>query len=117
MMKAYLAITLLFVSSSLLASSQEERAIELNEEMDFLMSVAAKPRVWSHGSLPPRSRRSGPAPSQMEGVEDIEERYFSDEVNFRAARAQSTKVEEEKEPTFQDVEDSYRVDGTVPKSN
>ena len=116
-MRAYLAITVLLLAACAWANTQEERALQLNEEMDFLMSVAAKPKVWSSGNLPPRAKRSGPAPSQMEGIENVEDRYFTDEVNFKAAQAVEPKQVEDKEPTFEEAEDSYRVDGTVPKTN
>lgn len=107
-------LILLLLSFGALADTAEERALMLNQEMDFLMSVAAKPRVWGKGSLPAQDKRSGPAPTQMKGIENLEERYFSDEVSLQAAQAQRDASPEEDET--QDVIDTERVDGTPPKT-
>ncbi|MFP5458251.1 MAG: hypothetical protein ACLGG7_05910 [Bacteriovoracia bacterium] len=107
-------LILLLLSIGALADTAEERALELNQEMEFLMSVAAKPRVWGKGSLPARDKRSGPAPTQMKGIENLEERYFSDEVSLQAAQAQRDATLEGEE--IIDVPDSERVDGTPPKT-
>jgi hypothetical protein len=114
-MAIFKVIFLLLLSTPLLADSPEERALQLNEEMEYLMGVAAKPKVWSSGNLPPRSRRSGPAPSQMEGIENIEDRFFTDEVNLKAAKAAETTDREVESTDLDEEEADYRVDGSVPK--
>ncbi len=105
---AILPILLLLVAPQALAQSQTERALQLNEEMEFLLGSAGKPRIWRDGTLPPRAQRSGPAPSQMEGVDNLEKRFFSDEVSFQAARAERSNDESSSD------EQDYRVDGSVP---
>ncbi len=97
-MKTLTLIVLGFISSHLRAENlnfeSNEIAYLLNLEMDGLMQSAAKPKVWSAGKLPPRDQRSGPAPSQMQGIENLEERFFSDEVSFQAARSMDVNEEE-----------------------
>lgn len=110
---AIVPLILILVSPAVLAQSREERALQLNEEMEFLMGNAAKPHIWRDGSLPARSLRSGPAPSQLEGIENLEDRFFRDEVSFQAARSEAPA---EEEPTFEEAERAYRVDGSVPKT-
>jgi|GEM_PF-6704363 len=100
---------IMLIIPTVLASTTQERALQLNEEMEFLMSVANKPRIWGEGSLPSRSERSGPAPTQMEGIENLEDRFFQDEVKFQAAQALDTTEDAEEESN------DYRVDGTVPR--
>ena len=100
-------------SSTLLAQSREERALRLNEEMEFLLGVASKPHIWRSSELPSRLERSGPAPTQMEGVENLEQRFFRDEVNFQAARAEAV---DDPEPSFEEAEKAYRLDGSVPRT-
>ena len=99
---------ILVIIPTVFASTKEERALQLNEEMEFLMGAAGKPVIWADGSLPAPSERSGPAPTQMEGIENLENRFFQDEVKFQAAQALDTSenAEETKD---------YRVDGTVPQ--
>ena len=103
-------LLIMLIIPTVLASTTQERALQLNEEMEFLMSVANKPRIWGEGSLPNRSERSGPAPTQMEGIENLEDRFFQDEVKFQAAQALDTTEDESEDETVRD----YRVDGTVP---
>ena len=77
------------------------------------MQAAPKPKVWSAGNLPSRDQRSGPAPSQMQGVENLEERFFSDEVNFQAARSLDVPAEEEQEQVPRKKRLKASADGTV----
>lgn len=108
---------LLVLALPALADTTEERALELNQELEFMMGVAAKPRVWGKGSLPPRDKRSGPAPTQMpKGIENLEERYFSDEVSFQAAQAERTDAELEASVDEPLAAESERVDGMPPKA-
>jgi hypothetical protein len=104
-----------FLSGAALADSTEERAMELNEELEFMMSAAPKPRVWSKGSLPPVDKRSGPAPSQVPGVENLEERFFSDEVNYQAARAVAPQENTDEELESAEFESTERIDGSAPR--
>lgn len=86
-MKTLTLIALAIISTQLFAFDSDEIAYLLNQEMEGLMKAAPKPKVWASGSLPSRNQRSGPAPTQMDGVLNLEERFFSDEVNFQAAKA------------------------------
>ncbi len=106
-------LLIMSIIPTVLASTTHERALQLNEEMEYLMSVANKPRIWGEGSLPNRSERSGPAPTQMEGIENLENRFFQDEVKFQAAQALEPAVDEE---SSEDEAADYRVDGTVPQA-
>lgn len=101
-------LLILLIIPAVHASTKEERALQLNEEMEFMMSVANKPVIWADGSLPPTSERSGPAPTQMEGIENLENRFFQDEVKFQAAQALEPSTETEAPDA------DYRIDGTVP---
>ena len=106
-------LLILLIIPTVSASTKEERALQLNEEMEFLLGDAGKPVIWSDGSLPAASERSGPAPTQMEGVENLENRFFQDEVKFQAAQALGPAVDED---AAEDERADYRVDGTVPKA-
>ncbi|MBY0515853.1 MAG: hypothetical protein K2P81_03015 [Bacteriovoracaceae bacterium] len=112
-MATFRLILILVFSTSVMAASSEERALQLNEEMDYLMSVAKKPKVWSQGNLPPRAERSGPREIEIPGIENLENKYFTDDVSFQAAKSEELKQYDE--PTEEEAKKSYRVDGTVPK--
>lgn len=116
-MKTLTLIVLGFISSHLRAETLDfesnEIAYLLNLEMESLMEVAAKPKVWSAGKLPPRDQRSGPAPSQMQGVENLEERFFSDEVNFQSARSLDVPEETTEETPQRKKRLKASPDGTV----
>lgn len=103
-------LLILLILPTVFASTKEERALQLNEEMEFLLGAASKPVIWADGSLPAASERSGPAPTQMEGIENLENRFFQDEVKFQAAQALETPEETDSETK------DYRVDGTLPKA-
>jgi hypothetical protein len=95
------------------ASSTEERAFLLNQEMEYLMSTASTPKVWGKGSLLPRNQRSGPAPSQIEGIENLEERFFSDEVRFQSARSIEPEEAPQSESNSKNRRLRARDDGTI----
>ncbi len=116
-MKTLTLIVLGFISSHLRAEipsfETNEMAYLLNLEMESLMQTASKPKVWSSGRLPPRDQRSGPAPTQMEGVENLEERFFSDEVSFQAARSLEAPTEESEVKVKRKQRLKARPDGSV----
>lgn len=120
-MRSFLAF-LLFPLSVWAQSSTAERALILNEEMDYLLKAAPKVQVWSEpeaNAAPDfRRRRNGVAPSQMPGVENTEERYFSDEVTLKAAASDRINEEPEEGSEYDEEarDDGYRVDGTVPRN-
>lgn len=99
-------------------STPEERALILNEEMDFLLKSAPQVEVYTAPSnaVAP-TRRSGQAPSQMpEGVESAEDNYFSDEVRFQAAAADTITPTDDNLPPVDEEDMSYLMDGGVPKT-
>ena len=117
-MKTLTLIALAIISTQLKAFDSDEIAYLLNLEMEGLMKAAPKPRVWASGSLPSRNQRSGPAPTQMDGVENLEQRFFSDEVNFQAARSveilpEEIPREESSETKRKNSRLRARPDGTI----
>jgi hypothetical protein len=113
-----MAMILLLLSFPLWAqSTPEERALILNEEMDFLLKSAPQVRVYaapSNAAAP--ARGSGLSPSQMPaGVESLEDNYFSDEVRFQAAAADTINPSEDSAPAPEE-DMSYLMDGGVPKT-
>jgi hypothetical protein len=112
-MKTLTLIALAIISTQLFAFDSDEIAYLLNQEMEGLMKAAPKPKVWASGSLPSRNQRSGPAPTQMDGVENLEQRFFSDEVNFQAARSLEVQPEEDSEKKSKSSRLRARPDGTV----
>lgn len=113
-------LSFLLFPLSLLAQSNAEQAIMLNEEMNQLMKSATDVKVWAAPGTSSRSgiQRNGVAPSQMKGVENLEDRYFSDDVTFQAAA--SDRINEEDPYADSELEEDkplsdYRLDGTAPK--
>ena len=93
-MKILTLIALGIISTQLFAYESDEIAYLLNQEMENLIKAAPKAKVWASGSLPSLDQRSGPSPTQMEGIENLEQRFFSDEVSFQAARSMEVEPEE-----------------------
>ena len=112
-MKTLTLLVLGIISTELFAFDSDEIAYLLNQEMESLMKAAPKPKVWASGSMPSRNQRSGPAPTQMEGVENLEEKFFSDEVNFQAARSLEVQPEEAKGTKEKNPRLKASPDGTV----
>lgn len=119
-----LVLLALLPLTSLAQMSSAERAMILNQEMDFLMQAAPKAETYAapSASATPdfRQRRNGIAPSQMPGVERAEDRYFSDEVTFKAAAADRISDDQENENDMraydeQAEEDGFSMDGTLRK--
>ncbi len=109
---AMIPLLALLVAPAFAAMTPEERALILNEEMDFLLKAAPQARVWSRpDNIPSTTPRSGPAPSQVPGVENLEDRFFSDEVSFQAAASTDPAAQEE---DAQERPAAKRVDGTLP---
>lgn len=104
-----------------LAMSEAEEAIMLNEEMAQLMKSSTKVKIWAAPGSSARSQLDGPrnglAPSQMKGVDDIEDRYFKDEVSFQAAASDRINEDLYEDSSLNEEEPTsdYRMDGTVPK--
>jgi hypothetical protein len=109
-MKLLTLLSLLIFSSHLRAQSVEEEAMILNQELEFLQNKATSPKVW--GASSPRTR-SGPAKGSMPGVENLEERFFSDDVTLRTARSEA--IEREEKPVKPRPKMRARADGTVVK--
>jgi hypothetical protein len=112
-MKRLTVIALVLLSSYLEASTREERAFLLNQEMEALLQAAAKPKIWRDGSLPPVDQRSGPSPSQIPQMENLEERFFSDNVRFQSARAMTSEEDSEITPAPMKPKLRARRDGTL----
>lgn len=112
-MKTLTLIALAIISTQVFAFDSDEIAYLLNLEMEGLMKAAPKPKVWASGSLPSLDQRSGPAPTQMEGVENLEQRFFSDEVTFQAARSLEVEPEGGKRTKTKSSRLRARPDGTV----
>lgn len=114
MMEKTKAAAFLLVALAVMDTTMDERALILNNEMEFLMESASHPRG---GQASQETVLSGPAtgltPGQMQGVENLEERYFSDEVAVKASAVQPDDEEDEPEDTTDNR--GLRVDGTVPR--
>jgi hypothetical protein len=95
-MKQIILCALWVISTKIYAMTAQERAIILNQELEFLMQEAPKPQIWARGNLPSMENRSGPTESMLPGVEDIEKRFFKDQVRMQSAR--SLDVEESTTP-------------------
>lgn len=109
--------TLMLVPALAYALTAEERALQLNEEMDWMLKAAPKAQVYGSPEFAGQTRRgarNGLAPTQMQGVENVEDRFFSDEVRFQAAASDRIN---ETQAIEDDFETDYRVDGRVPKSS
>lgn len=109
---------LLLLPLSTLAETSAEQALILNEEMAYLMQMAPKAQVFAAPDAGPsgRPRRSGQAPSQMDGVDRSEERIFSDEVSFQAAASDTITPEQDESRDYdEEAAEDYRVDGTAPR--
>lgn len=121
-MRRLLVLSIIVFPTVLMAqTSASEQALILNDEMNYLLNSATSARVYSAPDTTAapdnRLRRNGPAPSQMPGVERLEDRYFSDEVSVQAAASDRITPEAQESSAYDEEarEDGYRVDGTMPK--
>jgi hypothetical protein len=95
----------------------EERALLLNQEMDFLLKAAPQVRVHGAPTAKATAISSGLAPSQMPvGIESsAEDNYFTDQVRFQAAASDKITGDQDAPLPEDDEALGFPIDGKAPK--